>query len=132
MFSDSEKLRLVEAMRRSGITRLEIDCGEKDLLTLALPPACPDAAAPTVETATPTPVKSPGMGRFVAAGGDDGLGQVTVGDRIGAGQVLGYLELDGARLPVCAPTPGILRGDLPAEGQIIGFGDPLFTLEAEA
>ncbi|WP_417522761.1 acetyl-CoA carboxylase biotin carboxyl carrier protein [Marinovum sp.] len=128
MFSDPEKLRLVEAMRRTGTTRLEIDCGD-DSLTLALPAGGQPAIATAVQGSGPVAVKSPGMGRFVACGRDDGLIPVSTGDRISKGQVLGYLEVDGARLQITAPDGGILT-DGPEEGRIAGYGDLLFTLEA--
>ncbi|KFB08340.1 acetyl-CoA carboxylase biotin carboxyl carrier protein [Nitratireductor basaltis] len=130
MFSDPEKSRLIQAMRRTGTTRLEIECGA-DVLTLGLAlSAHPEATAP-VETAPPAIVNSPALGRFVACGGDDGLTVVSPGDRVIAGQVLGYVGLDGARVQVSAPKCGVVVGECPQNDQVVGFGDPLFLLEPD-
>lgn len=130
MFSDQDKSRLIEAMRRTGTTRLEVECGA-EILTLGLTPDAPAKAAAPVETALPVIVKSPAMGRFVACGADDGLTLVFSGDRVSAGQVLGYVGLDGARMQVSAPKCGVLVGECPQDDQIVGFGDSLFVLEAD-
>lgn len=124
MFSDTDKSRLIAAMRRTGTTRLEIECGD-DFLTLGLKPNARVKAAP------PMIVKSPALGRFVGCGADDGLTVVCSGERVSAGQVLGYVGLDGARVQMCAPKSGVLVGNCTQENQIVGFGDPLFLIEAD-
>ncbi|WP_417604884.1 acetyl-CoA carboxylase biotin carboxyl carrier protein [Primorskyibacter flagellatus] len=130
MFSDTDKSRLIEAMRRTGTTRLEVECGG-EVLTLGVALDAPVMAAAPVEKAAQIAVKSPALGRFVACGADDGLAAVLDGDHISAGQVLGYVELDGARVQVTAPKCGVLIGDGPRQGQTIGYGDPLFKMEAD-
>lgn len=129
MFSDPEKSRLLEAMRRTGTTRLEIKRGD-DVLTLGLPLTAPAAVATPVKAVPATIVKSPAMGRFFASGGDDGLAVLCAGDPVSAGQVLGYVASGDVRAPVCAPSAGILGADGPQQNAIIGFGDPLFVVEA--
>lgn len=130
MFSDPDKSRLIEAMHRTGTMRLEIECGS-DILTLGLSPSTPTQATAPVEAVPAIVVKSPALGRFAACGGDDGLSAVAVGDRVRAGQVLGYVALDGARVHVFAPKDGVLVADHAQEDQIVGYGDPLFELEAD-
>jgi len=118
-------------MRRTGTTRLDVECGE-EALSLGLALHAPATDATPVEKAALICVKSLALGRFVACGSDDGLAAVSDGDQISAGQVLGYVELDSARVQVTAPKDGVLMGDGPPQTQIIGYGDPLFKLEANA
>lgn len=130
MFSDSDKARLLEAMRRTGTMRLEIECGD-DVLTLGLSPNTPAQTATPVEIVPPAIIKSPALGRFVACGAGDGLRAASVGDRVRVGQVLGYVGLDGAHVPVFAPKDGVLvASHVQQEDRIIGYGDALFELEA--
>ena len=131
MFSDTDRSRLIEAMRRTGTTRLDVECGA-DVMTLGVALGAPATAAAPAPKAAPIVVKSPALGRFAVCGADDGLAAVSEGDQISAGQVLGYVDLDGARVQVSAPKGGVLIGGGPQQGQIIGYGDPLFKLEADA
>lgn len=133
MFSQTDMTRLVDAMRRTGTTQLEID-GRGDHLRLVLAPlgAAPAASVAPVAAPAATPVKSPALGRFHPCGADDGLPAVAPGDTVIADQLLGYVTDGDSRLPVTAPVAGVLGAQTPEAGQITGFGDVLFELEAEA
>ncbi|PWE48381.1 hypothetical protein DEM26_18755 [Thioclava sp. NG1] len=129
MYSETEMTRLVEAMRRTGSKLLEVD-GAGDHLRLVLGDAEPAASEIAPLNAAPKEqVKSPGLGRFIAVGRDDGLEPVSAGAAVSEGQVLGYIDDDGVRLPFCAPAAGTLTAALVAEGQVTGYGDVLFELE---
>ncbi|WP_417280745.1 hypothetical protein [Celeribacter sp.] len=131
MFTNSELETLIEAMRRNGVTELAVEQDE-EALRLGLAPR--PAAVATATPPAPTPnakVKSPAMGLFVPAGADDGLEAVACGARVIAGQTLGYVADEEARLPLTATASGTLRTDSPAASTLIGYGDVLFEIEAD-
>jgi len=132
MLSPEALDRLVDAMRRTGVTELSL-AGDGDALTLkCAAPTLPVLAVPAPAKPAPIAVKSPGLGRFVPRGAEDGLSVLAPGDRVAAGEILGHLALDEVRLPVISPAAGRLAGAFPETGRVTGHGDVLFHLEASA
>lgn len=123
MFDRHELDRLLDAMRRTGVTLLEIE-GEQELLRLALPASAP--LAPQPRTA---PARSPDIGRFRPRGGDDGLAALAPGDAVRAGEILGYVAGGAVCVPVIAPAAGRISAGMPETGALLGYGDTVFTLE---
>ncbi len=54
----------------------------------------------------------------------------TVGDQVAAGALIGCLRVGPLLLPVRAPSDGVVAERLQNPGQSVGFGAPLFRLEA--
>ncbi|MDO6729781.1 hypothetical protein Q4577_07110 [Marinovum sp. 2_MG-2023] len=127
MFPQSDLNRIVAAMRANGVTSLALrDNHNKLHLDLA---AGVDPAPQTPAKPLSRDIKSPGIGRFSPRGGDDGLPRLDPATPVSLGEVLGYLGQGSVRLALCSPDHGALCGPTPDEGQILGFGDVLFTLE---
>src|SRR5206468_2222462 len=57
--------------------------------------------------------------------------QVTAGDRVAAGQVLGFLEAMKAEIGVLAPIAGVVMEIRAAKGQQVAAGDVLVVIEPE-
>lgn len=132
MFDDTQLERLLQAMRQSGVSLLEIE-GDQGLLRLSLPLAAPQPmAAPAPATPATETARSPEIGRFLPRGGDDGLAALAPGDAVQAGETLGYVLRGSLRAAITAPRHGRIAADLPLPDAILGYGDPVFTLEVEA
>ena len=127
MLSQADMDRIVAAMRTNGVTSLDLR-RTRGRLKLSL-----EADGAQIPTAPATPlaiaVKSPGIGQFLRRGGDDGLPDLPPDATVTQGEVLGYLCQGAARILLCAPADGMLRGPLPAPGSVLGYGDTLFLLE---
>ncbi|HSF64944.1 MAG TPA: hypothetical protein VLA78_11180 [Paracoccaceae bacterium] len=131
MLSVAEMDLLVAAMRRHGVTRLEVAHHRRGWrIDLALPEGGGVSEAPP--SPAPVVVASPGIGTFAPRGGDDGLPELAPGAAVMAGEVLGYVAQGPVRQIIAAPGAGTLRGPLPEAGQVCGFGDGLFEMEAPA
>ena len=131
MFDRSDLDRLVGAMRAHSVTTLEIDTkGER--LRLVLPAAAPSSPLPVdLPKAPPLAAKSPCIGTFLRRGSDDGLAPLAAGDPVVEGDVLGYVCQGLVRVPVIAPAAGHLEGDMPEEDAVVGYGDPLFSVDPD-
>lgn len=130
MFSQTDLDRIVAAMRANGVTSLDLR-GKRDRLRLALG-AVGDVLPPAPAAPKTLTVKSPGIGQFLPRGGDDGLPVLGPDATVTEGEVLGYLCQGPARMPLCAPADGALRGTPPARDSVLGYGDILFTLEPQS
>jgi hypothetical protein len=125
---------LIKAMRANGVTRLEWSRKRKGTtLRLSLGD---DTGATHRSHATETPpipalvIKSPGIGRFVPRGTDDGLKALAPGDRVGVGEPLGYIaQGEGILQLVVAPANGRFCGMARAGDHVFGFGDEVLELE---
>lgn len=112
--------QITERMRGHGITTLDYQKG-KTRLRLSLEPAhTPDAVSTPdgVFTAT-TPIPSPEMGCF------QHMPDISDGETVRAGDIVGFVIVGAMRLPVLAPVSGILKLAPLPEGGIVGYGAPL-------
>lgn len=130
MFTEPEMDRLLDAMRANGVTWLEI-AGDDALLRLSLPPSTAAHSAPPAPPAL-IAATSPEIGSFLPRGSDDGLAALALGQDVQAGEVIGYVTRGDIRAAVTAPVAGRIAGDLPATGTLIGYGDTIAELEADA
>jgi hypothetical protein len=126
---------LIAAMRANGVTRLEWTQHRKGTeLCLTLPegegaPPAPPAAEVAGRTRA---VTSPGIGRFVPRGGDDGLAPLAAGATVRKHEPLGYVAQGAVLQILTAPEDGILAGGLPEAGRVLGYGEKLLELEGDA
>lgn len=73
-------------------------------------------------------VPSPGVGNFLHAHPLQPVPPVRVGAHVRQGQVLGFLRIGMMLLPVASTGDGILSEVLAADGALVGYGTPLFSL----
>lgn len=88
----------------------------------------PLETSPAETTATDTVVKANSPGVFLATRPGREAPLAEIGDSIGAGQMLGLLQVGALLLPVRAPTSGVLTSWRAAHGALVGFGTPLALL----
>lgn len=114
-------------MLAAGLTELELEDGDRRVV-LRLGVA---AAAPKQQTLA-MEVRATAIGRFRIRHPRRPDTAIGIGDRVRRGAVLGYLELGATLTAVTAPADGTVTGIVPAEGQLMGYGDHLFTIEGKA
>ncbi|MGY4802421.1 hypothetical protein [Teichococcus aerofrigidensis] len=128
---------LLALMRATGVTELELAEGDT-ALRLSLPArplagAVPEAtprAAPAVETVHAVAfgillLRHPAETRDPPAAGDGGAG---AGDTVARGDILAYLAVGPLLQPVVAPCDGAIEAVRGRDGEIAGFGAPLFDI----
>jgi acetyl-CoA carboxylase biotin carboxyl carrier protein len=76
-------------------------------------------------------VPSPGFGLFLHAHPLHEAALVRAGERVTAGQVLGFLRIGALLEPVRAPRDGVVSAVLAPDGSLVGYGDPLFELSPQ-
>lgn len=123
-------------LERSGASALEITTPDGGVLKIAL-----DAGARLEEIAEPPPaiparpegrvVKAPMAGLFRdrhPAAPETGplAGE---GRALEAGAVVGFVEIGPVLLPVTAPDAGVVSEIRARTGDLIGYGDPVLTME---
>ncbi|KPP83752.1 MAG: acetyl-CoA carboxylase biotin carboxyl carrier protein [Rhodobacteraceae bacterium HLUCCA08] len=132
-------------MRRAGLSELEIS-GETGRLRLILagagahrapaPRSAPQARKPDPGATAPQAgegldrlVRAPDFGRFHGAHPQRGGPEAAIGDRIEAGDVLGYVEAGPHLRAVIADHAGRLAEVLARDSALVGYGDPLYRLD---
>lgn len=125
MLNKNDLDRLIDAMITHGVTCLHVQ-GAGTELRLVLSAA---QQAATV-SARRYPVCSPCIGGFVSRGTDDGLPPLHDLARVTTGEILGYITQGAVRVLILVPTDGRLVTPAPVVGAIVGYGDPLFEVEA--
>lgn len=68
-------------------------------------------------------------GRFLPRGGEDGLSPIDKAAQLTQGELLGYLCRGAVRIPISAPTAGLIGGEWPEAGTLVGAGDVLFIMK---
>ncbi|KGE00409.1 hypothetical protein JL37_02565 [Achromobacter sp. RTa] len=123
----------VRQLRLRGIESVEIQEGERLVsIRIDVPAISEDAATPE---AAPTPdsslidVRSATLGRLLRSHADRLPVQIETGDEVSQGQLLALVALDENLVSVHAPVDGSIGAVLGAEGQIVGYGMPLFQLK---
>lgn len=123
---------LAAAMAANGVSSLEVKGDQYALRLVRTPGTAPASGAATGSRARKVQALSPAAGPFHNRGGDDGLAALERGAQVLAGEPLGYVGHGPVRIPCVAPETGTLVGRLPAQGQIVRKGEPLFTMETRA
>ncbi|UJW74219.1 biotin/lipoyl-containing protein [Rhizobium sp. SL42] len=113
---------LTDWLEASGACELEIQAADGQSLVLVLgKPVNIDKRE--IEAVT---IKSPLAGHFFVQA------DLASGSAVDADDILGLIEIGPLRLPVSAPARGVLRDIHGRNGQLSGYGAPLFTLERTA
>ncbi|RQR32745.1 hypothetical protein DIE23_15610 [Burkholderia sp. Bp9143] len=89
------------------------------------------AAAPSPAGAPASVVNAPSTGIWVATHPDRLAPQAAIGARVEAGSVVGLLQIAELYRPVVAACGGVISDALADEGDVVGYGTPLFELTAE-
>ncbi len=114
---------LVAWMRKGGFVSLTYaDGGSR--ITLKLAEGEATRAARPART-----VSSPALGRLLLRHPMASEPLAAAGSRVAAGDILALLEAGNVLIPVEAPCDGIVLRLLAAEGDVIGFDDPLLEIE---
>lgn len=77
-------------------------------------------------------VKAPLVGVFYASASPDAAPYVRVGDRVQAGDTLCLLEAMKMMNEIKSPCNGKILAVLPENEGLVGFGDPLISIEEDA
>ena len=144
---------LIELIRETDVCELEVErAGTKIRLrrecrdaaptvireVQAVPPAQvkPAAAAPPVGGADEADeegvVRSPLVGTYYSAAGQDSKPFVEVGERVGKGQVLCIVEAMKLMNEIEAEYAGTVREIFAENSHPVEYGQPLFRIEADA
>lgn len=117
---------LLKRMQAAGLSELEVQQGDTSI-TMRL-----GTAAPTTASSKPVSVRSQSLGIFHASHPRRPGSALKIGDQVLKGTALGYLEASGTLTAVVAPATGTLSEVLASDGDLIGFGSHVFTLEESA
>lgn len=122
---------LRDALLRAGGAALELELGDMRLrmVPARTPMANRSASAHGTPTAAPARTidsEGPGLLRLFDPAGGPQL--VAPGDTVEADQIVALLEVGTALLPVCARAAGRIEAILAEDGDIVGYGTPLFRL----
>lgn len=128
---------LAQVVQRHGIAACEVhDDKLGTSIKLWLRPGTPVAQTSESTTAN-TPggavhaaklLRSPGMGRFALLHPLQERAPVTSGQRVKAGQAVGYLVAGSLISEITAPEAAILGRQLAFDGALLGYGDVVFEL----
>lgn len=122
---------LRDALLRAGSVALELDLGGTRLRMV--PGGCGGGGEGVSADPAPAPppargIDSDGPGRLRLADPAGGAPFVTEGATVRDGQLVALLEVGAALLPVHARASGRIAAVLAADGEIVGYGTPLFRL----
>ena len=92
------------------------------------PAAAPAAAAEPAADEGLTPIESPMVGTFYASPSPDKPSFVKVGDSVNADTVVCLVEAMKIFNEIKAETSGVVEKVLPASGDSVEFGQPLFLI----
>ena len=143
---DIRKLKeLVRLMVANDLTELDLR-DEQETVTLRRPgpQQAPQVVAPVPQVAAPvaapaaveepaadehlTPIESPMVGTFYASPSPDKPSFVKVGDTVDAETVVCLVEAMKIFNEIKAETSGVIEKVLPASGDSVEFGEPMFLI----
>lgn len=136
---------LMDRLEGSSLTRLELEDGDFKLVLDRTAPSVSAAAAPApVPAAAPAPaepvreqeaqpegavIRAPLVGTFYAASAPGAAPFAPVGAAVKKGQTVCILEAMKMMSEVPAPADGVIAEVLAADGELVGFDQPLFRLK---
>ena len=134
---------LMDRLEGSSLTRLELEDGDFKLVLDRAAPSVSAAAAPApVPAAAPvqpirtqeappegTVIRAPLVGTFYAASAPGAAPFAPVGTAVKKGQTVCILEAMKMMSEVPAPADGVITEVLAADGELVGFDQPLFRLK---
>lgn len=122
---------LRRALFRAGGTTLELSSGDVRITMVPAPVGAPATPPATTEAAEATPgreITSDGPGVFRPAAPLRDAPFVTPGTAVDEGQIVALLQVGTALLPVTSPAAGRIEAVLAEDGEVVGYGTPLFRL----
>ena len=138
-----ELLALMDHFSASALHRMEYEEGGARLVLEKAPPVTPLAAAaapaaPAAQAAPAAPaeapeaegsvIKAPLVGTFYAAPAPEADPFVRAGDRVKKDDTLCIIEAMKMMSEVPAPCDCVIEEVLPASGDLVGYGQPLFRI----
>ena len=134
---------LMDRLEGSSLTRLELEDGDFKLVLDRAAPSVSAASAPApVPAAAPvqpirtqeappegTVIRAPLVGTFYAASAPGAAPFAPVGTAVKKGQTVCILEAMKMMSEVPAPADGVIAEVLAADGELVGFDQPLFRLK---
>lgn len=117
---------LLKRMQAAGLSELEVQQGDTSIVMRR------GVAAPAAAPSKTIPVRSQSLGTFHASHPRRPNTALKTGDAVLKGTALGYLEANGTLTAIVAPATGTLSEILAKDGDLIGFGTHVFTLEETA
>jgi acetyl-CoA carboxylase biotin carboxyl carrier protein len=122
---------LLARMIAAGLSHLSYTDGRASI-SMRLDPASavPLSAAPAPAVAEPETISTASMGRLVFAHPGRPEDVAAEGLTMGAGQAVAYVVSGQAITAVVAEKPGSLGRRLREEGDIVGYGTPVFEFVA--
>ena len=135
-----ELLALMDHFSASALHRMEFEEGNLRLVLEKAPPspAVPIAAVPAAVPAAAAPaeapqaegsvIKAPLVGTFYAAPAPEAPAFVKAGDKVKKNDTVCIIEAMKMMSEVPAPCDCVIEEVLPASGELVGFGQPLFRI----
>ena len=131
MLSDHDIRDLADHMRRAGIRTLDlVQPGQRLRLQVRSAGAAP-VKAEDVAANEPVIVRSGTMGIFRRCHPDGTFAAVEVDAVIEASQILGFLQIGLLLQPVIAEDLCVISRILASDGDLAGYGTPLFEVRGE-
>jgi biotin carboxyl carrier protein len=122
---------LAHTLQRQGISECEVH-DDNEAFTVALKLGFAEVTLPqkpaTTAAQSPGLVHSPGMGRFSAHHPLVDGPVATAGQRVQAGQAVGYLLAGSLITEITSPHAAVLGRQLVQDGELLGYGDVVFQL----
>ncbi|WID95219.1 hypothetical protein QO058_20835 [Bosea vestrisii] len=122
---------LIAQVDRLGLRELDFeDAGGRVILRqgVATRPSAPESKAAPGPVVPRNVIRSPGMGFFRASHPGDQSPGLQPGDNVENDAIVGYLDLSPGFEIVRAPARGRIARLIAQDGQLVGFGDPLYEL----
>ena len=116
---------LLKRMQAAGLTELDVKDGDTTIVMRL-------GGAPIAAAQSPVAVRSQGIGIFRAAHPRRSKSAPKPGDKLCEGEALGYLESDYTLTAIVAPASGTLAEKHAEDGDLLGFGAHVFTVEESA
>lgn len=116
---------LLRRMLAAGLVELELADGDRRV-ALRL------GTTPPPQQVSTFSVKAGAVGHFRTSHPRRPDTAIQTGARVGQGAVLGYLELGATLTAIVAPAEGTVTGIVPEAGQLVGYGEHVFTIEGKA
>ena len=128
---ENSSWRRIELIAGGVELRLSKDCGATTVSTAATAPAA--AATPPSVAAAPagTVVTAPTLGTFYRAPKPGEPAFVELGQHVAAGQELCLVEVMKLLTMVAAPVAGTVRALHARDGELVEFGQPLVSIDAD-
>lgn len=129
---------LVHSLEAKKISTCDIELADGEVLRLRF--RCPEegSSRPVFDSTTTehqavvsnsTTIRSDGMGYFFRQYPLSEPADTNIAVSVSKDEIVGYLQIGEVVRPVVSSVAGLLTAPLIADGQLVGYGDELFSLE---